>query len=279
MPQLVQHIRDNAYQVPPVDPDGIDAANAVVTGQVQGAALPAYLPRVISEVEQRALDHLRARLEHHGVAPSEYGIVEPRRDVLVLEPAPGPDGWQVQFWDASRGPTGRPRVYQHAVDAAKALLAELLWRDDADEARETRRASERGPATHLVTEPAVESAALPVAEVQPLPGEPPLSLLRDRVAVLLPVGTVIDRLGGPEGNLTFASGTPFAHRSLPPDWQHRSHHVYRVLRPVPAVTGLAVPWFEQPGGGTGYVLARAIHDLLADGSLVEVVDAASTPEA
>ncbi|HEY9412617.1 MAG TPA: hypothetical protein VIP77_23785 [Jiangellaceae bacterium] len=144
VPQLVQHIRDHAYQVPPVDPDGLDAATAVVTGQVPGSPLPEYRPRVISEAEQRVLDHLRDRLDHHGVGPREYGIVEAKPEVLVLEPAPGPDGWQVQFWDLSRGPTGRPTVYRHVADAAKVLLAELLWRDDADEAREARRSSERG---------------------------------------------------------------------------------------------------------------------------------------
>lgn len=146
VPQLVQHIRDHSYRVPPVDPDSLDAANAVATGQVPGQPLPEYRPRVISEAEQRVLDHLRRRLDHHGVAPSEYGIVEAKPEVLVLEPAPGPHGWQVQFWDLSRGPTGRPTVYRHVADAAKVLLAELLWRDDADEAREARRSSEHGPA-------------------------------------------------------------------------------------------------------------------------------------
>lgn len=143
VPQLVQHIRDHSYRVPTVDPDGLDAANAVVTGRVQGAPLPEYVPRTISAAEQRILDHLRARLDHHGVAPSEYGIVEPRPDVLVVEPAPGPEGWQVQFWDLSRGPTGRPRVHAHVLDAAKALLAEVLWHDDADDAREVRRIRRR----------------------------------------------------------------------------------------------------------------------------------------
>jgi hypothetical protein len=65
------------------------------------------------------------------VPEHRYGIVEPKPDAFVIEPAPGPSGWQVQFWDGSRGPHGRPRVYEHAVDAAKVLLAELLWRADS----------------------------------------------------------------------------------------------------------------------------------------------------
>lgn len=258
VPQLVQHIRDNDYTVPRVAPEAEDAATAVATGQAEGAPLPEHQPRVISEVDQRALDHLKARLDHYGVAEREYGIVEPKPDAFVLEPAPGRSGWQVQFWDADRGPHGRPRVYEHAVDAAKVLLAELLWRSDLTRSR----AADTGA---LVT---------PVADIQPLPDEPPLSLFRDREDVVIPVGTELDRFGAEAGNLVYAAGTMFGHRSLPPDWLNRRYHVYRVQQPVPASKGIAVPWFGQVGGGTGYFLARSVGDLLADGSLVEVAAAA-----
>ncbi|MCE7000517.1 TNT domain-containing protein [Saccharothrix sp. S26] len=255
VPQLVQHIRDNGYAVPPVDPEAERAAAAVATGQAEGAPLPEHRPRVITEADQRALDHLKERLDHFGVAESEYGIVEPKADAFVIEPAPGPSGWQVQFWDADRGPHGRPRVYEHAVDAAKVLLAELLWRADLDR---TRAAADTG------------ALVLPVADIQPLPDEPPLSLFRDRENAVVPVGVELDRFGAEVGNLVYASGTPFGQRSLPPDWLNRRYHVYRVQKPVPALKGVAVPWFGQPGGGTGYFLARSVRDLLADGSLVEV---------
>ena len=255
VPQLVQHIRDNGYTVPPVAPDAEQAATAVATGRAESAPLPEHEPRVITEADQRALDHLKERLEHFGVDASEYGIVEPKPDALVIEPAPGRSGWQVQFWDASRGPHGRPRVHEHAVDAAKALLAELLWRADLDR---TRAAADTG------------ALVLPVADIQPMPDEPPLSLFRDRENVVIPVGAEIDRFGGELGNLVYAAGTMFGHRSLPPDWLNRRYHVYRVQKPVPALKGVAVPWFGQVGGGTGYFLAGSVRDLLADGSLVEV---------
>ncbi|MFJ6675197.1 TNT domain-containing protein [Actinosynnema sp. NPDC091369] len=262
VPQLVQHIRDNGYTVPPVDPEAERAAAAVATGQAEGAPLPEHKPRVITEVDQRALDHLKERLDHFGVAESEYGIVEPKPDAFVIEPAPGPSGWQVQFWDASRGPHGRPRVYEHAVDAAKVLLAELLWRADLDR---TRAAADTG------------ALVLPVADIQPLPDEPPLSLFRDRENVVVPPGTELDRFGAESGNLVYAAGTLFGQRSLPPDWLNRRYHVYRVQKPVPALKGVAVPWFGQAGGGTGYFLATSVRDLLADGSLVEV-PAATAPQ-
>lgn len=263
VPQLVQHIRDNGYAVPPVSPGAEAAATAVATGQAESAPLPPYTPRVITDVDRRALDQLKARLDHYGVAEHEYGLVEPRPDALVLEPAPGPSGWQVQFWDSSRGPHGRPKVYEHAVDAAKVLLAELLWRDDRDAERAGGRAQ----------------VVQPVADIQPLPDEPPLSLFRDREAVVLPAGTELDRFGAEGGNLVYAAGTLFGNRSLPPDWLNRRYHVYRVQQPVPAVKGIAVPWFGQAGGGTGYFLVASVRDLLADGRLVEIAEATTQPPA
>ncbi|GAA0237889.1 hypothetical protein GCM10010492_41220 [Saccharothrix mutabilis subsp. mutabilis] len=264
VPQLVQHIRDNGYAVPPVSPQAEAAATAVATGQAESAPLPPHTPRVITDADRRALDRLKARLDHYGVAEHEYGLVEPRPDALVLEPAPGPSGWQVQFWDADRGPHGRPKVYEHAVDAAKVLLAELLWRDDRDAERAGGRARAEQPVVQ------------PVADIQPLPDEPPLSLFSDREAVVLPAGTELDRFGAESGNLVYAAGTTFGRRSLPPDWLNRRYHVYRVQQPVPAVKGVAVPWFGQAGGGTGYFLVASVRDLLADGRLQEI-DKATTP--
>ena len=105
---------------------------------------------------------------------------------------------------------------------------------------------------------------------QPLPGEPPLTLFRGKRVVELAPGTEIDRFGDPDGNLTYAAGTPFSKRSLVPEWIHRTYHTYRVARPIQAVTGTAIPWFKQDGGGTAYVLPDAIEKLLGNGLLVEV---------
>ncbi|GGM59090.1 hypothetical protein GCM10012275_32790 [Longimycelium tulufanense] len=110
----------------------------------------------------------------------------------------------------------------------------------------------------------------PVEEIVPLPGEPPLTLFRNTEQVRLPAGTDVDRFGPGEGNVTYTAGTPFPQRSLPPDWAKREYHVYRLQRPLPALTGTAIPWFGQPGGGTAYLLPRSVHELLEDGSLVEI---------
>ncbi|SHG51248.1 TNT domain-containing protein [Streptoalloteichus hindustanus] len=119
-------------------------------------------------------------------------------------------------------------------------------------------------------EPAPEPEPERPEEIAPLPGEPPLTLFQDVTPGTLPAGTDVDRFGTPEGNLTYSAGTPFPHRSLPADWVSREYHVYRVLRPVPVLTGVAIPWFGQPGGGTAHLLPRSVKELLDDGSLAEI---------
>ena len=106
--------------------------------------------------------------------------------------------------------------------------------------------------------------------IQPLRGEPPLTLFRGKRVIELPQGVEVDRFGQPDGNLTYAGGTPFPLRSLVPEWISRPYHVYRLQQPVQALAGVAVPWFGQPGGGTAYLLPKSIDELVADGTLVEV---------
>jgi len=110
----------------------------------------------------------------------------------------------------------------------------------------------------------------PQWKIQPLPGDPPLTLYRDKRIVLLPAGTEVDRYGEANGNVTYVARTGYRNRSLPADWSGLPYHAYRLQRPLEALTGLAVPWFEQPGGGTAFVLPRSIAELVADGSLVEI---------
>jgi hypothetical protein len=106
--------------------------------------------------------------------------------------------------------------------------------------------------------------------IQPMSGEPPLTLFRGKRLLELQPGTEVDRFGGPEGNLTYVAGTPFEQRSLVPDWVHRPYHMYRVIRPVQALTGGAIPWFDQPGGGTAYLLPRPVEELVGAGDIVEI---------
>ncbi|MET0234701.1 MAG: TNT domain-containing protein [Kibdelosporangium sp.] len=106
--------------------------------------------------------------------------------------------------------------------------------------------------------------------IQPLYGEPPLTLFRGKRMIELQPGTEFDRFGEGDGNLVYAVGTPFPLRSLVPDWVNREYHTYRVQQSFEALTGVAIPWFEQPGGGTAFLLPHAVEDMLEDGYLVEV---------
>ncbi|NKQ57933.1 glycohydrolase toxin TNT-related protein [Amycolatopsis sp. K13G38] len=106
--------------------------------------------------------------------------------------------------------------------------------------------------------------------IQPLPGEPPLTLFRGKEMRELPPGSELDRFGAPNGNLTYVAGTPFEERSLVPEWVSRPYHVYRVQRPLEALAGVAIPWFNQPGGGSAYLLPASIEELVAEGDLIEL---------
>jgi hypothetical protein len=122
------------------------------------------------------------------------------------------------------------------------------------------------------------ATAPPIVESHwPLDGEPPLSLFTRRHLTELPAGTEVDRFGTPAGNLCFAAGTGYPQRSLPPDQLGVGYHRYRLARPIEVLTGTAVPWFGQPGGGTGYYLPAPIAGVLADGSLTEVRHVRATP--
>jgi hypothetical protein len=116
------------------------------------------------------------------------------------------------------------------------------------------------------------ATAPPGAEwpISPLQGEPPLTLFRGKRVVDLEPGTEIDRYGEDDGNLVYAAGTPFSERSLVPEWIDRPYHVYRVRQPFQVLTGSAIPWFDQPGGGTAFLLPDAVGDLVAQGHLAEL---------
>jgi hypothetical protein len=132
----------------------------------------------------------------------------------------------------------------------------------------------RDQATVLASRPTNNGAAAAPAgsewPITPLPGEPPLTLFRGKRLIELEPGMEIDRFGDDDGNLLYAAGTPYSERSLVPEWIDRPYHVYRVRQPFQALTGAAIPWFDQPGGGTAYLLPDAVGDLVAHGQLMEV---------
>jgi hypothetical protein len=148
--------------------------------------------------------------------------------------------------------------------------------------RGTELPSRGGDQATMLARPANGAASAPPGSewpITPLPGEPPLTLFRGKRVIELEPGTEIDRFGDDDGNLVYSAGTPFAERSLVPEWIDRPYHVYRVRDRFQALTGAAIPWFDQPGGGTAFLLPDAIGDLVAQGHLVEVNDPERPPPA
>lgn len=113
--------------------------------------------------------------------------------------------------------------------------------------------------------------------IAPLAGDPPTTLYTEHRLTVLTPGTEVDRFGDQLGNTVYAARTRYPHRSLPPDYIEREYRVYRVRNPLRALTGTAIPWFGQPGGGIAYLLPRPIADLLREGVLVELPAATVAP--
>ncbi|WP_243770171.1 TNT domain-containing protein [Amycolatopsis acidicola] len=214
----------------------------------------------------------------------------------------GPPRGEGQNWepgraDAARSEEAAPELPVRPTPEASRSLADALEETSVDiDGSQTMLAAPVAPPAARREPPAAppptpprrepaRAAAAPAAQqnngggsggsnqnwpVEPLPGEPPLTLFRGKEMRELPPGSELDRFGNPNGNLTYAAGTPFEERSLVPEWVGRPYHVYRVQRPLEALAGVAIPWFNQPGGGAAYLLPASIEELLADGDLIEL---------
>ncbi|GAA1278755.1 glycohydrolase toxin TNT-related protein [Saccharothrix xinjiangensis] len=259
-------------------------------------------PRQVTPEEERELAGIRRALDELDVPPAAYRFGGEPTDRTWLLRTEGQD-WEVSWFD--HGPTN-PVRFDRVEDAAAYLVGKLVLthrraprpnplppppppmppqqRPRPPMNNGFREEPPRRPGPPPVPRPQVEPPAQPAAAQQPegksarswpinpMNGEPPLTLFRHKKMVELPAGMEIDRFGDGAGNLVYAAGTPFPQRSLVPSWVNRPYRVYRLRRPVEVLTGVAVPWFEQPGGGTAYLLPKAVDDLIADGVLVEVAN-------
>jgi hypothetical protein len=162
------------------------------------------------------------------------------------------DEWQVAGYE--RGRPRNPQRFAHLWDAGAYLLGTLTITPTSLRAG----GGDRNTAHALNDWP-----------IQPLPGEPPLTLLAEKhIAVLMP-GRELVRHGAPTGNLTFAAGTGFDAMSLRTEREQQGPHRYRVVRELRTLAGRTVPWHDRTGGGTAYLLPKAVEQHLADGSLAD----------
>lgn len=205
----------------------------------------------LSDRERRVLEIIERRVSEAGALPEAYRIMDTLEGAACLERVG--DEWQVA--DYERGQPRNPQRFTSLWDAGAYLLGSLT----VTPSRLRAGGSDINTANALNDWP-----------IQPLPGEPPLTLLAEKhIAVLMP-GRVVVRHGSAAGNMTFADGTEFSAMSLRAERREQGPRRYRVVRELRALSGRTVPWHNQPGGGTAYYLPRSIEEHLANGSITEV---------
>lgn len=255
-PELVDHIRAANFTPPPVDPATAAAAHTALTGEVTGqmsASHPAtgQTPVELSDSQRKELAQIALALSEAGINPRAYSLDGPADGSWCLERAG--DEWQVAQYE--RGQAFAARRFPTLFEAGAYLLGTLTILP--------ARRHAGGPDTNTV-------AALNDWPVQPLPGEPPLTLLTHKRMAVLMAGREVLRHGGPGGNQVFTPNTRFPEMSLRADREADGPRRYRVTRDLRVLAGTTVPWHGQPGGGRGYLLPRSIGEHLADGSLVDI---------
>lgn len=208
-------------------------------------------PPELTARERRVLDIIERQISEAGALPAAYRLLAAEEGALCLERV----GTQWQVASYERGKPRDPQLFGQLWNAGAYLLGSLTLLPSSLRAGR----GDRNTAQALNDWP-----------VQPLPGEPPLTLLADKhLAVLMP-GREIVRHGPTAGNLTFAAGTEFTAMSLRAERAQQGPHRYRVSRELRTLSGHTVAWHGQPGGGTAYLLPRSVEEHLADGSLTEV---------
>nr|WP_116206277.1 TNT domain-containing protein [Amycolatopsis circi] len=259
-PELLQHIRDLGFHPPYVEHLVRRTAEADLAGKPRPRPTPDDVQRTAGDVaaeretnpdpvlsDAELLTHLGHRLDSFGVW----------RDVRCLggREAGKWSLYQVKAGWAVVAPDGREQIFARLEDAAQQLLGALLMHP----ARATG-----GRETPLET--AREVADWPV---QPAPGDPPLTLLRNKRLTRLAEGTVVLRFGEEPGNLVHHQAVRFATTSLPLE-RERMTSTFRLRRSLQVITGVTVPWANLPGGAVAYVLPKPIAEHESDGSLERI---------
>ena len=248
------------------NPDDGTSTMMVAVGTVQSAAERAPEVSTVEEAERilgYAVDSLDAD-------PDLYSIGTVTDGAVCLIPDDG--RWAIFLADGGR------RRYAGSFDnpeQAAIHFAGVLLLAAAERGALPKHAAGQAALPGRSADPLAEMLAGP--PITPLAGDPPTTLYTDQRLTILTPGTEVDRFGDQQGNTVYAARTRYPHRSLPPDYIERPYRVYRVRDPLRALTGTAIPWFGQPGGGMAYLLPRSIKELLHEGVLVEIAAATLAP--
>ena len=81
---------------------------------------------------------------------------------------------------------------------------------------------------------------------------------------------MFDRYGLDTGRFASPAGTPTYMRSLPPGASEAPYSMFRVAKPLDVQSGMAAPWFQQPGGGAQYQFPQSIQSLIRNGYIERV---------
>ncbi|MEV7092066.1 TNT domain-containing protein [Amycolatopsis sp. NPDC051045] len=213
-------------------------------------------PEAAAKEALRAAEDAAAELE---ITPARYRIGEVADGAWCL--VPEDDGWAV--FQAQGGERLEAATFPTAVAAVRYFTGHLYL----------NRAAFRDELP--------PDAKRPTADwpIQPVGGDTGLQMYGGKRLVTLPPGTEMDRYGDPDGNTLYAARTEWPHRSEPAEVRDWAYHVYRLRRPVRAITGTVISWYDQPGGGTAYVLEGSVADLLADDTIEEIPQATTRPPA
>lgn len=248
--ELVDHIRSANFTPPPVDTATAALAHTALTGEVPAAPAPSELSE-LSEGDRKQLAQIALALSEAGVNPRAYSLDGPVDESWCLERSG--DEWQVSQYE--RGRSFAARSFPTLFEAGAHLLGTLTILP--------ARLRAGGADNNTV-------AALNDWPIQPLPGEPPLTLLTHKRMATLMAGREVVRYGGPGGNLVFTPNTEFPQTSLRAEREAEGSRRYRVIRDLRVLAGATVPWHGQPGGGRGYLLPRSVGEHLANGSLADI---------
>lgn len=70
---------------------------------------------------------------------------------------------------------------------------------------------------------------------------------------MIPKGTIFKRIGYPSGEFLGNTLDSFESRSLAPHSEKSPVYYYKLMEDFEMTTGIAAPWFEQPGGAVQFV--------------------------
>jgi hypothetical protein len=185
------------------------------------------------------LSVLERRLAEYGIPATAFRIGEPAEGVWSLYRTKA-------SWEVIGAGGGEPAAFAHVEEAARFLLGSLLLYP--------ARTDEPQPLDWAIV---------------PLQGEPPLNFFRAKRMIVLPAGTAVVRFGNEAGNLVHDPATRFPETSLAPE-REQLRQSYRLVRGLPALTGVTLPWGPMPGGAVGYLLPHAIGQHLEAGALERI---------